>query len=149
MMVLKTFKRTKELAVENISINHLAVFVCALLNLALGALWYSPALFYRAWLSETGLREEQLAQSNPAKTYGLTFLFALVISYNLAFFLGDGQTTPVWGVTAGFLAGFGWSTLIFAIIALFERRSWKYILINGGFITVYFTLIGFVLGLWR
>ncbi len=148
-MFLKFSKRHKELAVENLYINHLAVFVCAILNLALGALWYSPALFYRAWLAETKLSGEALAASNPAKIYGLSFIFALVISYNLAFFLGDDQTTPVWGATAGFLAGFGWSTLIFAIIALFERRSWRYILINGGFMTVYFTLIGFVLGSWR
>jgi hypothetical protein len=81
--------------------------------------------------------------------YGLAFLFALLISYNLAFFLGDRQTTPAWGATAGFLAGFGFAALIFAIIALFERRSWKYILINGGYITVYFTLIGLILGAWR
>ncbi|HSL47258.1 MAG TPA: DUF1761 domain-containing protein [Anaerolineales bacterium] len=134
---------------ENLYINHLAVFVCAILNLVLGALWYSPMLFYKAWLRETNLSEEQLANTNAAKTYGLAFLFALAISYNLAFFLGDDQTTPAWGATAGFLAGFGWATLIFAIIALFERRSWSYILINGGYITVYFTIIGFILGLWR
>ena len=134
---------------ENLYINHLAVFVCAILNLALGALWYSPILFYKGWLSETKLTEEQLAKQNPAKTYGLAFLFSLIISYNLAFFLGDANTTAIWGATAGFLAGFGWSTLIFAIIALFEQKSWKYIFINGGFITVYFTLIGFILGIWR
>jgi hypothetical protein len=134
---------------ENLYINHLAVFVCAIANLALGALWYSPALFYKAWAAKTRLTEEQLSTSNPAKTYGLTFIFALAMSYNLAFFLGDSATTPIWGATAGFLAGFGWSTLIFAVIALFEQRSWRYILINGGFITVYFTLIGFILGIWR
>lgn len=134
---------------ENLYINHIAVFVCALLNLGLGALWYSPALFYKSWLGETQLTEEQLARQNPAKTYGLAFLFSLIISYNLAFFLGDSATDAAWGAAAGFLAGFGWSTLIFAIIALFEQRSWKYIFINGGFITVYFTLIGFILGIWR
>ena len=134
---------------EQLYINHIAVFVCAIANLALGALWYSPALFYKAWLRETNLSEEQLAKSNPAKTYGLTFLFAWVISYNLAFFLGDANTNTAWGTTAGFLAGFGFSALIFAIIALFEQRSWKYIFINSGFITVYFTLIGFILGVWR
>lgn len=134
---------------ENITINHLAVFVCALANLALGALWYSPLLFYRGWLQETGLSEEQLAKTNPLKTYGLTFLLALVMSYNLAFFLGDGNTTPAWGATAGFLAGFGWAAMIFTVIALFEHRSPRYILINGGFITVYFTLIGLILGLWQ
>jgi hypothetical protein len=100
-------------------------------------------------LRETGLSEEQIAKSNPLKTYGLAFVFALIMSYNLAFFLGDGNATPAWGATAGFLAGFGWATLSLALIALFERRSWKYILINGGFITVYFTLIGFILGLWQ
>ena len=134
---------------ENLYINHLAVFVCAVANLVLGALWYSPPLFYRGWLNETGLSEEQLAQSNPIKIYGLTFILALVMSYNLAFFLGDAGTTAAWGAIAGFLAGFGWSTLIFTIIALFERRSWMYIFINGGYITVYFTLIGFILGVWR
>lgn len=134
---------------QNLYINHLAVFVCAVANLALGALWYSPILFYRAWLGETTLSEEQLERSNPAKIYGLAFLCALLISYNLAFFLGDSQTTAAWGATAGFLAGFGFAALIFAIIALFERRSWRYILINGGYITGYFTLIGLILGAWR
>lgn len=134
---------------ENLYINHIAVFVCAIANLTLGALWYSPVLFYKAWLNETKLTEEQLAKQNPAKTYGLTFLFALIMSYNLAFFLGDANTDAAWGATAGFLAGFGWSTLIFAVIGLFEQRSWRYIFINGGFITVYFTLIGFILGIWR
>ena len=134
---------------ENLYINHIAVFVCAIANLALGALWYSPALFYKAWLRETNLSEEQLTKANPAKTYGLAFLFSLIMSYNLAFFLGDANTNAAWGTTAGFLAGFGWATLIFAVIALFEQRSWKYIFINGGFITVYFTLIGFILGIWR
>ena len=134
---------------ENIAIKHLAVFVCALANLALGALWYSPLLFYRGWLQETVLSEEQLSKTNPLKTYGLTFLLALVMFYNLAFFLGDGNTTPAWGATAGFLAGFGWAAMIFIVIALFEQRSRRYILINGGFITVYFTLIGLILGLWQ
>ena len=134
---------------ENLTINHAAVFVCAILNLALGALWYSPILFYKGWLAESNLTEEQIARQNPAKTYGLAFLFSLIISYNLAFFLGDANTDAAWGAAAGFLAGFGWSALSIAIIALFEQRSSKYIFINGGFITVYFTIIGFILGIWR
>ena len=134
---------------ENLYINHAAVFVCAIFNLALGALWYSPVLFYKTWLAETKLTEEPLAKQNPAKTSGLAFLFSLLISYNLAFFLGDTNTNAAWGAAAGFLAGFGFAALIFAVIALFEQRSWKYIFVNGGFITMYFTVIGFILGIWR
>ncbi len=130
-------------------INHLAVLVCAVFHMILGALWYSPAMFYQAWKRENNLTDEQLNSGNPAVIYGVSFLLAYLMSYNLAFFLGDAATDATWGATAGFLAGFGWAAAIFASIALFERKSWRYILINGGFIVVYFTVIGFVLGAWR
>ena len=134
---------------ENFHINHLAVFVCALLSLVIGALWYSPVLFFRAWQKETGLTDEQVAKANPLKTYSLTLFLAWMISYNLAFFLGDSKTTWRWGLVAGLLAGVGWAVTMFAIISLFEQRTFKYVLVNCGYITVYFTLIGLVLGIWR
>jgi hypothetical protein len=134
---------------EKMYINHLAVFVCALLSLVLGALWYSPVLFLRAWQAQAGLSDEQVAQANPLKTYSLTLFLAWIISYNLAFFLGDSKTNWRWGVAAGLLAGVGWASTMFVIISLFEQRSFKYVLINCGYITVYFALIGFVLGIWR
>ena len=134
---------------EEVYINHWAVLVCAVANLAVGAIWYSPALFYKSWKKENGLTDEDLQKVNPAKLYTISIVLALIISYNLAFFLGDDKTDWIWGTTAGFLAGFGWAAMIFTSIALFEQRSWKYIFINGGYITVYFTLIGFILGIWR
>lgn len=131
-------------------INHWAVIVSAIANLVVGAIWYSPMLFYKAWMKENNFTDETVKQKfNPIKTYGITLVLSLIISYNLAFFLGDDKTDAAWGATAGFLAGFGFSALIFAIIGLYEQRSWKYILINGGYITIYFTLIGFILGVWR
>lgn len=134
---------------EQFYINHWAVLVCTVSNLVLGAIWYSPMLFYKAWMKENNFTEDDIKKVNPVKTYSLTLVFSLIISYNLAFFLGDAKTDMVWGATAGFLAGFGFSALIFSVVALFEMRSWKYMLINGGYITVYFTLIGFILGTWR
>lgn len=134
---------------ENMIINHWAVLACAVFNLMLGAFWYSPALFYNAWKKENNLTDEVIKKSNPIKTHGISFLLAYVMSYNLAFFLGDAKTDWQWGLTAGFLTGFGWAAAIFAAIALFEQKSWKYIFINGGYITIYFTVIGFILGIWR
>lgn len=134
---------------EQFYINHWAVLVCAIANLALGALWYSPLLFYKAWMKENKFTDDDIKKVNPAKTYSITLVLSVIISYNLAFLLGDDKTNMAWGTTAGFLAGFGFSALIFSVVALFEQRSWKYILINGGYITIYFTLIGFILGTWR
>jgi hypothetical protein len=134
---------------ENLYINHWAVWTAAVSNLLVGALWYSPALFFNAWKQACGLDDEDFKGINMGKMYAITFLLALVMSYNMAFFLGDEATTWQWGLAAGFLTGFGWAAMIFAVIALFEQRTWKYIFINGGYIVVYFSLIGFILGLWR
>jgi len=134
---------------ETMVINHWAVLVCATLNLVVGALWYSPALFYNAWKKENRFKDEDFKDVKMGKLYIISFIVGLVVSYNMAFFLGDVQTDWLWGLTAGFLTGFGWCSMIFAIIALFELRSWKYIFINTGYIVFYFSLIGLLLGFWR
>lgn len=130
-------------------INWMAVFAAAVSTFVLGGLWYSPALFGRAWMSENNLNDAALAKSNTMKIFGLAFVFALIMAANLAAFLAEPKTTIRWAATAGFLAGFGWVTLGIATIALFERRSAKYVLINGGYMTVAFVVMGLILGAWR
>jgi hypothetical protein len=34
------------------------------------------------------------------------------------------------------------------IISLFERKSWRYVLINGGYLTLALTVMGLILGVW-
>ena len=130
-------------------INWLAVVTAALSTFALGGLWYSPALFGRAWMSVNHLTSDDLAKSSMGKIFGLAFVFAVLMAANLAAFLAEPKTTASWGATAGFLAGFGWVTLGIATISLFERRSGKYVLINGGYMTVSFILMGLIIGAWR
>src|SRR5258706_16392633 len=93
---------------ENFYINHIAVFVCAIMSLVIGGLWYSPVLFMKAWQREAGVSDEQLAKVSPLKTYGLTFVLGLIASYNLAGFLGAPGTTWKFGLAAGLAAGVGW-----------------------------------------
>lgn len=130
-------------------INWLAVLVAAVSSFVLGGLWYSKALFGRAWMSANNLSDADLAKSNMAKIFGLSLIFAVIMAANLAAFLAEPKTTASWGATAGFLAGFGWVALSIATIALFERRSWKYMLINGGYMTVSFVVMGLIIGAWR
>lgn len=133
---------------ENIYINHLAVLVCALMSLVIGAFWWSPLLFAKSWQRENGLTDEQLANANPLKNFGLSFVLAYVMSYNLAFFLGSPETNWQWGLAAGLLTSI-WVAGMFIVIALFEQRSFKYVAINCGYMVVYFAVIGSILGAWR
>jgi len=130
-------------------INWLAVLAAAVCTFVLGGLWYSRILFGRAWMSVNNLTEADLAKGNMAKIFGLALIFAVIMAANLAAFLAEPKTSAVWGATAGFLAGFGWVALGIATIALFERRSWKYILINGGYMTLSFVIMGLIIGAWR
>jgi hypothetical protein len=71
------------------------------------------------------------------------------MAFNLAMFLNDPKTNLAWGATAGFLAGFGWVAMGIGIVALFERRPFSYVLVNGGYLTVALVLMGAILGGWR
>ncbi len=134
---------------ETGTINYFAVLVAALSTFLIGGLWYSPLLFQKAWMRANNLSEQQLSQANSVKMFGFSLLFALIMAFNLAMFLSGEGTDVVWGATAGLLAGLGWVALAVATIALFEQRPWSYILINGGYQTVAFVVMGAILGAWR
>jgi Protein of unknown function (DUF1761) len=130
-------------------INWLAVVAAALSTFVVGGLWYSPVLFGKVWLKANGFTEAQAQSFNKARAFGGAFLLGLVMSANLAMFLADPTTTLLWGMTAGALAGVGWVAAGLAVVALFENRSWSYILVNGGYLIVSFVLMGAILGAWR
>ena len=66
-------------------VNLLAVLVAGIVPMFVGALWYGP-LFGKRWLQlmETTAEEIQEKGINPLKTYGVSFLLALVTAFILA-----------------------------------------------------------------
>lgn len=130
------------------TLNFLAIGVSALSSFVLGGLWYSPLLFGKAWMKETGITEEAAKNQNMAKVFGFAFIASLVIAFNLAMFLGSTSTLET-GIFYGFLAGFGWVAMSFAINDLFEQRSFKLFAINAGYHTIAFTIMGAILGAWH
>lgn len=131
------------------NINYLAVLVAALSTFLLGGLWYSPMLFGKAWMSANKFSDSDLQTFSKARMFGWSFVFSLIMAFNLAMFLADPKTNVTWGMIAGALAGFGWVALAIAIIGVFENKSWRYVLINGGYMTLAFVLMGAIIGAWR
>ncbi len=132
----------------NAPFNIWAVLFAALSTFLIGGLWYSPALFGKAWMRENGFTEESLKGGNMAKIFGLAFLLAIVAAVNLAMFIGP-ENKPVMGALWGFLAGFGWVATFVGTHYLFERRSFKLFLVNAGYSIVALTLMGAILAAWK
>ncbi len=130
-------------------INYFAVLAAAVSTFVIGGLWWSPLLFQKAWMRANGFTEENLEEGNMVKIFGVSFVLTVVMAFNLAMFLAGPDTTVAWGATAGVLAGGGWVALGIAVVALFERRSWTYIFVNGGYFVVAFAVMGAILGAWR
>src|SRR5450432_1889690 len=100
------------------TLNIWAILVATIAAFVLGGLWYSPAVFGKAWQRANGFSETPPA-ANMAKVFSISFVLTLVMSFNLAMFLNDPKTTTSWGATAGFLAGFGWCFMGIGILSLF------------------------------
>jgi hypothetical protein len=122
----------------------LAVLAAAASSFVLGGVWYS-ALFAKPWQAAAGLSDAQLKSGNPALIFGGSFVLALIASASFAVFLGA-EIDAATGALYGFTAGLCWVTASFGINYLFERKSLKLFLINGGYHTLQFTLIGAILG---
>jgi hypothetical protein len=94
-----------------------------------------------------GLSDAQLAGGNMALIFGLSFVLSVIAAFVFAMFLGPRPPLAL-GLGAGFSAGLCWVGASFGINYLFERKSLKLFLINAGYHTLQFTLIGLILALW-
>ena len=129
-------------------INFWAVVGAAISAFVAGGLWYSNIGFAKAWMAETGVTPEAAAKRGPAVTFGFAFLLSLLASFVFGMFLGPHPSMQL-AVGAGFAAGFAWVAASFGINYLFEQKTMRLFLINGGYHTVQFTIYGLVFGLFQ
>ena len=65
-------------------VNYLAVLAAGIFPMIVGALWYGP-LFGKRWLALMETTAEEIQEGfNPLKTYGGSFLLALITAFILA-----------------------------------------------------------------
>jgi hypothetical protein len=129
-------------------LNLWAILAATVSAFLVGGLWYSPLMFGKLWKKANHFGTDEPPAAT-GRIFALSFVLSLIMAVNLAMFLNDPKTTLAWGATAGFLAGFGWVAMGLGIVSLFERRSWTYVIVNGGYLTVALVLMGAILGGWR
>ena len=133
-------------------INYLTVLVAAILNMAVGALWYSPTLFGKAWMELVGFKPEdaQKRMAGMQRAYSLTFVASFVMAYALARVLWYAKVTTVGGgVLIGLLAWIGFVATTQGANYVFEGKPFRLFTINTGYSLVALVIMGALLAVWR
>ena len=125
-------------------LNWIAVLVAGASSLVLGGIWYAPPVFGKKWMALAGLTEEQAKSGSMPMIFGGAFALSVIASAVFSAFLGP-KPELGFALGAGSSAGLCWVAAGFGINYLFERKPLGLFLINGGYSTVQFTLIGLIL----
>jgi hypothetical protein len=114
---------------------------------ALGALWYSPALFGSAWMAELGKNAEELAPDGRAMAGSIfSCLVAATTVEWLATAIGaDGAAA---GAGLGLLLGLGIVAMTMLSDALFSGWTARLYTIQLGYRASYLLLMGTISGTW-
>ncbi len=126
-------------------VNYLAVLVATVAFMIIGALWYSPLLFAKPWMADTGITAERASQTNNAPLYVITAVLALISSLTLALFL-EGDPGAGNGAVTGLVAGIGFALTSMATTGLFNYTKPRLTLIQAGYYVVSLTVAGAIIG---
>jgi hypothetical protein len=134
-------------------LNWLAILVAALAYFAIGAVWYAPPLFGKAWAAAGGMEIPE-ARTRPSPAIYLTPLVGSVLS---AIALGmlaksTGTDTLQQGIALGLVVAIGFAVAISLVTAQFESQKPKPMVwgaINGGYHVVGNLVAAIIVATWR
>jgi hypothetical protein len=136
-----------------VHINYLAILVSTIIMFGLGALWYSPVMFAKPWLSSLGKTEEQLQEDARQRSMSLTFGLSFIAYFAMAFVMSHiidyaAAKTLSDGLRTGFWLWLGLVATTSLVLSLFESRSMRLYLIDMGYHLIGMLIMGGILAVW-
>lgn len=133
--------------------NYGAVVVCAIINMALGFLWYGP-LFGKPWAKMMGYdmndkhkMKEMQKKAGPA--YIAMFVTSLVTAYILTHFIAyAGAKTAIDGAATGFWAWLGFVVPSSLANNMFGGKKINLWFIDAGYYLASLLIFGAILASW-
>lgn len=132
-------------------INIWAILVGGIAAWAVGALWYSPVLFGKAWQKELGMSQEDIEGANMPLIFGTSLLLMMVMAFGLSPIIASHGDDMAWhhGMFHGLMVGLFFVATSIGINYLYQRRSMKLFLIDATYQILIVVVAGLILGLWR
>lgn len=131
-------------------LNWVAVLASAVAAFAVGAVWFSQAVFGKQWMKGAGLTKKDVENPNMVKTIGGGALTTVITAIALAVLFDVlALEGVVNGALLGVLVALGFIVTNKVMHTLFEMKSTEYILITTIGDVVALGIMGAVLGLLR
>ncbi|HEY2824847.1 MAG TPA: DUF1761 domain-containing protein, partial [Gemmatimonadales bacterium] len=132
-------------------INVVALLVAVVVKVAIGWLWYSPALFFRRWRTLAGLEQLSMEQMQQGMGKGIAITLAAdaVMAYVLVHATHyAGAQGPLQGAAVGFFTWLGFVFTTMMVSANPEKRPYGLVFINSGYQLLGLTVMGSILATW-
>jgi hypothetical protein len=134
-------------------LNWLAVLVAALAYFAIGALWYAPPVFGKAWMAAGGMTMPE-AGTRPSPAIYLTPLVGSLLSAVALGMLAKatGTDTLQEGIALGLVVAIGFAVAISLVTAQFESEKPKPMVwgaVNAGYHVVGNLVAAIIVASWQ
>ena len=132
--------------------NLLAVLVSAIVGFGIGALWYSPLLFGKAWLKlmKMDVTVDAIKKKEMIKSYIIGFVSTLVMVYILGYLFDiTNPSDLISGVVLSAIVWLGFIATLSLGSVLWEKKPLKLYFINVLHSLVVLIVAGIILSLWR
>jgi hypothetical protein len=136
-------------------VNLPAVFVCGIVYMVIGGIWYSPMLFAKQWTILHGMDPNDKAKMDALKAsaprmYGLAFLCGLLQAAMLAKFMSTmGIANVPTGLKIAFAVWLGFVATVQLTGNLFGMKPFKLWPIDTGYQLVCYLAFGAILSAWK
>jgi Protein of unknown function (DUF1761) len=136
-----------------ISLSFWPIIVASLASFALGALWYSPALFGKEWMTLNGMSDATIAaeaKRGLTKYYVIQFIATIVTFIILGFAVSLGNiNTGSAGASIGFFAWIGFILPSGVSSLIWEKKPFRLVLINTVGTLLNLVVGGAIIGAWH
>ena len=125
------------------------VLVAWLVNMAVGAFWYSPAGFSKQWQKHTGIDIMKIPTQQANKILAAVAVSSLVQAFALGFVVfWAGPTSALEAVYTALTLWVGFVAATTVGTTLYQKRSWAFLWLNASYFLVVMVINTLVLYYW-
>jgi hypothetical protein len=136
------------------TINLIPVVIAGVINMILGALWYSPYVLGKLWMRSMGKTEEEIKQGSSGSSIGFVYVVNTIASLLFAYVLAHiikfaSITTFAEGVKVGFWVWLGFVVTTVIPGYMYESRPKMLYFIFISYQLISIAAMGGVLAMWH